>query len=170
MAPLHCTMQPKVHIPDITHPAFYSTTSLQLFRGSSSAPPFISREPPFCTKTLPEPRHGVMGNADPNPNRVGPSEPPLNFVDGNGYIVLRGSVEARDCEVGRGKVMRAWGGGDENIVAKKFNCFSTPGGAQSGQEILTCPGVGKAKARWGRGWGGALFKKFHPPPPCGKCP
>ena len=42
-----------------------------------------------------------MGSPDSAPDRVGPSQPPLNFVDGNGYIVLRGLVEARDCEVGR---------------------------------------------------------------------
>ena len=54
-----------------------------------------------------------MGNPDPAPDRVGPSQPPLNFVDGNGYIVLRGLVEARDCEVGWNKMMKALGSGDE---------------------------------------------------------
>ena len=82
------------------------------------APPLISSESPLRTETLPEPPHGVMGNPDPAPDRVGPSQAPLNFVDGNGYIVLRGPVEARDCEVGWGKVMKAWGSGGEKVVAK----------------------------------------------------
>ena len=100
MAPFHPTIQPKVHIPDITRPTFYSTTSLQWYRGASCAPPppFISSEPLLRTKPLPGPPHGVMGNPDPDPNRVGPSQPPVNFVDGNGYILLRGLVEARGCE------------------------------------------------------------------------
>ena len=63
-------------------------------------PPFISTEPPLRTELLPDSPHGVMGNPDPAPDRVGPSQPPLNFVDGNSCIVLRGLVEARDCEVG----------------------------------------------------------------------
>ena len=61
-----------------------------------------------------------MGSPDPTPDRVGPSQPPINFVDGNGYIVLRGLVEARDSEVGWNKVMKAWGSGDEKVVAKNF--------------------------------------------------
>ena len=85
-----------------------------------NAPPFISSEPSLRTEPLPDPPHGVMGNPDPAPDRVGPSQPPLNFVDGNGYIVLRALVEARDCEVGWNKVMKAWGNGDETVVAKNF--------------------------------------------------
>ena len=47
MAPFHPTIQPKVHIPDITHPTFYSTTALHWYRGASCPPPpFISSEPP----------------------------------------------------------------------------------------------------------------------------
>ena len=83
-------------------------------------PPFISSEPCVRTEPLSDPPHGVLGSPDPAPDRVGPSQPPLNFVDGNGYIVLRGLVEARDCEVGWNKVMKAWGSGDEKVVAKNF--------------------------------------------------
>ena len=61
-----------------------------------------------------------MGNPDPAPNRVGPSQLPVNFVDGNCYIVLGGVVEARDCEVGWNNVMKACGGSDEKVVAKNF--------------------------------------------------
>ena len=101
IAPFHPTIPPQVHVPDVTHPTFYSTTSLQWYRGASCAPPFISSEPPVRTEPLPDPPHGVMGSPNPAPDRVGPSQPPLNFVDGNGYIVVRGLVEARDCEVFR---------------------------------------------------------------------
>ena len=118
----------------MTHPTFYGTTSLQWYRGASCAPPFISSEPPRRTEPLPDPPHGVTGSPDPAPDRVGPSQPPLNFVDGNGYIVLRGLVEARDCEVGWNKVMKAWGSGDEKVVAK-----NAPGGGSNlpaGQELV----------------------------------
>ena len=64
-----------------------------------------------------------MGNPDPAPDKVGPCQPPLNFVDANGHIVLRELVEARDCEVGWGKVMKAWGTGDEKVVAKNSIAF-----------------------------------------------
>ena len=120
IAPFHPTIPPQVHVPDVTHPTFDSTTSLQWYRGASCAPPFISSGPPVRTEPLPDPPHGVMGSPDPAPDRVGPSQPPLHFVDGNGYIVLRGLVEARDCEVGWNKVMKAWGTGDEKVVAKNF--------------------------------------------------
>ena len=110
----------QVHIPDITHPTFYSTTSLTRYRGASMAPPFISSEPPLRTEPLPDPPHGVMGNPDPAPDRGGPSQSPLNFVDGNNYIVLRGLVEPRDCEVGWNNMMKAWGSGDEKVVSKNF--------------------------------------------------
>ena len=103
IAPFHTTIQPKVHIRDITHPTFDSTSALQWYRCVSCAPPFLSSEPPLRTEPLPEPPHGVMGNPKPAPDRVGPSQPPLNFVDGNGYIVLRGLVEAQDCEVRQGR-------------------------------------------------------------------
>ena len=45
MAPFHPTIQPKVHIPDIAHPTFYNTTSLQWFRGSLCAPPSFQVNP-----------------------------------------------------------------------------------------------------------------------------
>ena len=46
MASFHPTIQPKVHIPDLTHPTFYSTTTLQLFRVSPCAPPSLQANPP----------------------------------------------------------------------------------------------------------------------------
>ena len=121
IVPFHPAIQPKVHIPNITHPTFYNTTPLQWYRGASCGPPFISSEPPLRTKPLPQPPHGVVGNPDPAPDRVGPSQLPLNFVNGNGYIVLRDLVEARDCEVGWGKVMTVCGSGDEKVAAKNFS-------------------------------------------------
>ena len=118
IATFHSTIQPKVHIPGITHPTFYSTTSLQWFRGSSCAPPFISSVPPLRTEPLAEPPLGVTCDSPADPNRVGPSQPLLNFVDGNSYIVLRGVGQVKDCVVGWNKVM--WGSGDEKVAWKNF--------------------------------------------------
>ena len=57
MSPFHPTIQPKAHIPDITHPIFYNTTSLQWFWGSSCPPPPTSFEvnPPSATNPFPTP-------------------------------------------------------------------------------------------------------------------
>ena len=152
-----------MHIPDITGPPFYSTTSLQWYRGASYAPPFISREPPLRTEQFTDPPHGVMSNPDPAPHRVGPSQPPLNFVDGNGYIVLRGLVEARDCEVGWNKVMKAWGSGDENVLAKVFEPLFNAGRSEDQARDPDLPRRWQSKSSQGSGVGGPLFKKFHPP-------
>ena len=106
-----------------------------------------------------------MGNPDPNPNRVGPSQPPLNFVDGNTYIVLQGVVEARDCEVVRGKVMRAWGSGDEKVVAKNFELLFNAGRSEEQARDPDLPRCWQSKGSLGlRVGGGGLFKKFQPPP------
>ena len=95
IAPFHPTIPLQVHIPDITHPTFYSTSSLHWYRGASCArPPLTSSEPPLRTEHLPGPPHGVVGNPDPAPDKVGPSQPPLNFVDGDGYIVLKAGAAA----------------------------------------------------------------------------
>ena len=68
IAPFHPTIPPQVHVPDVTHPTFYSITSLQWYRGASCAPPFISSEPPLRTEPLPDPPHGVTGSPDPAPD------------------------------------------------------------------------------------------------------
>ena len=104
-----------------------------------------------------------MGNPDPDPNRVGPSQPPIKFVDGNGYIVLRGLVEARDCEGGWNKVMKAWGSGDEKVVAKNLICCSTPGGVKVRHaRDPDLPWRWQSKSSLGQGVGGPLLKKFQP--------
>ena len=128
-------------------------------------PPFISSELPLRTGPLPEPPHGVMGNRDPDPNRVGPSQPPVNFVDGNSYIVLWGVVEARDCEVGWYKVMKAWGSGDYKVVATNFALLFNAGRSDDQGRDLDLPRCWQSKSSLGHGVPGALFKKFHPPPP-----
>ena len=166
VAPFHPTIPPQVHVPDVTHPTFYSTTSLQWYRGASCAPPFISSEPPLRTEPLPDPPHGVTGSPDPAPDRVGPSQPPLNFVDGNGYIVLRGLVEARDCEVG-------WKQGDEGVGQRRrksrrkefLSSFSTARAVRSRPRIVRSPAGGKARAPWGRGWGGLSSRSSTPTSP-----
>ena len=103
-----------------------------------------------------------MGSPDPAPDRVGPSQPPLNFVDGKGYIVLRGLVEARDCEVGWNKVMKAWGSGDEKVVAKNFELLFNAARSEEQAKDPGLPRRWQSKSNLGSGVGGPLFKKFHP--------
>ena len=118
-------------------------------------PPLHFEGTPLRTEPLPEPPHGVISNPVPAPDRVGPSHPPVSFVDGNGYIVLRGLLEARDFEVWA-KVMKAWGSGDEKVVAKMR-------GVKIRQGIPISRGVGKAKPRWGTRWGASFQEGPHPP-------
>ena len=107
----------------------------------------------------------MMGHPDPAPDGVGPSQLPLNFVDGNGYIVLRGLVEARDCEVGWNKVMKASGIGDKKLSQNILSCFSTPGGVKIRQGIRLSRGVGRAKAPWVGGRGSSPQEVPTPPSP-----
>ena len=162
IAPFHPTIPPQVHIPNITHSTFYSTISLPWYRGASCAPPLISSEPPLRTEHLPEPPHGVMGNPDLAPDRVGPSEPPLTFVDGNGYVVLRGLVEPRDCEVGWNKVMKEWGSGDEKVVANNFELLFNTRRSGDHARDPDLPRRGQSESSLESGVGGPLCKKFHP--------
>ena len=104
-----------------------------------------------------------MGNRDPAPDRVGPSQPPLNFVDGNCYIVLRGLVEARDCEGGGNKVMKAWGSGDEKVVAKNFELLSNAARTDDTAGDPDLPRRWQSKTLLGEGVGGPLFKEIHTP-------
>ena len=90
IAPFHPTIPPQVHIPDVTHPTFYSTTSLQWYRGASMPPPFISSELPLRMEPLPDPPPGVTGNPYPAPYRVGPSQLPHNLLMGTATLCCRG--------------------------------------------------------------------------------
>ena len=103
-----------------------------------------------------------MGSPDPSPDRVGPSQQPINFIDGNGYIVLRGLVEARDCEVGWNKVMKAWGSGDEKVVAKNFELLFNAARSEEQAKDPGLPRRWQSKSTLGSGVGGPLLKKFHP--------
>ena len=123
--------------------------------------PFISSVPPLRTEPLPDPPHGVIDNPNPAPDRVGPSQPPLNFVDGNGYIVLRGLVEARDYEVGWNKVMKAWGSGDEKGVAKNFELLFNAARSEDRAKNPQLPRRWQSKSNLGSGLGRPVFKKFH---------
>ena len=125
-------------------------------------PPFILSEPPLRTEPLPDPHHGVMGNPAPGPNKVGPLHPPLNLVDGNGYIVLRGLMEPRDCEVRWNKVMNAWGSGDEKVVAKNFELVFNASRSEDEATDPELPRRWQSKSTLGSGVGGPLFKKFYP--------
>ena len=126
-------------------------------------PPFISSEPPSAPN-LPEPPFGVTCDFPPDPNMVGPSQPPINFVDGNGYMVLRGVVEAKDCEVGCGKVMKAWGTGNEKVVAKNFELLFNAGLSEEQAKDPSLPRSWQSKGALRQGVGPPLLKKFHPPP------
>ena len=88
---------------------------------------------------------------------VGPLHPPLNFVDGNGYIVLRGVTRAMDCEVGCGKVMvmRVWGFGDEKVLGKFFELLFNAGRSQQQARDPEHPGRWQSKSSLpqGVGWG-----------------
>ena len=116
-----------VHIPDITHPTFYTTTALQWFRGSCCAPLIYFKRTPPPHLTPSPPPVGVKCDSPADPKRVGPAQSPLNFIGGSGYIVLRGVVDAKDCEVEWGKVMKAWGNGDEKVVNKSFELLFNAG-------------------------------------------
>ena len=71
-------------------------------------------------------------------------------------------MEARDCEVAWGKVMKAWGSGDEKSSQKIEGLFN----AARSEDQARDPDVLR---RWhirsslGQGVGGPLFKKFHTP-------
>ena len=58
IAPFHPTIPPQVHVPDVTHPTFYSTTSLQWYRGASCAPPSFQVSPPSAPNPFPTPLMG----------------------------------------------------------------------------------------------------------------
>ena len=104
-----------------------------------------------------------MGNPDPAPDRVGPSQPPLNVANGNGYIMLRGLMEARDCEVGWNKVMKAWGTGDEKVVAKNLQLLFNARRSEDQARDTNLPRRWQSKSSLGSGVGGPLLKKFHSP-------
>ena len=77
-----------------------------------------------------------------DPNRVGPSQAPLNFVDGNGYIVLRGVVDANYCEGGVGQGDEGVGQWRREYGGKKFALLFNAG---LSQEQATDPALPR---RW----------------------
>ena len=163
IAPFHPAPPP----PRCTSPTSPTQPStIQLLCNGTVVPhaplPFISSEPPLRTEPLPDPPHGVMGNPDPAPDRVGPSQPPLDFVDPNGYILLRGLVEAQDCEVRSNKVMKAWGSGDEKVVSKNFEMLFNASRSEDQARDTELPRRWKSKSTLGSGVGRPLFEKYHP--------
>ena len=116
--------------------------------------------PPSTPNPFPTPPHGVTGHSPVDRNRVEASQPPLNFVDGNGYIVLRAVVEAKDCEVGGYKVMRVWGSGDKKVMGKNFELLFNAGLSEDQARDLELPRHWQSKSSLGQGVrGGGLFKK-----------
>ena len=63
--------------------------------------------------------------------------------------------------MGWSKVMKAWGTGKEKVVGKNFELLFNAGLSEDEAKNPDLRGAGRAKARWGRGWGGHLFKKSH---------
>ena len=131
-------------------------------------PPFISRETPLRTEPLLDtpPPHGVTGHLPADPNRVGPSHPPLNFVDGNRYIVLRLLVEAKHCQVRWNTVMRARGSGDKKVMGKIFELLFDAGLSEEQARDPELPRCWQNKSSVGQGVGGGF--SFHHPPPAWK--
>ena len=76
--------------------------------------------------------------------------------------MLRGLVEERDCEVGWNKVMKAWGSGDEKVVAKNFELLFNAARSEEQAKDPELPRRWQSKSALGSGVGGPLFKKFHP--------
>ena len=72
----------------------------------------------------------------PTPTGFAPRSPPLNFVDGKGYVVIRGVVEAKDCEVGWNKVMKVWGSGEHKVVGKNFELLFNAGLSEEQAKVL----------------------------------
>ena len=58
VAPFHPTIPPQVHVPNVTHPTFYSTTSLQWYRGASCTPPSFQVNPPSAPNPFSTPLMG----------------------------------------------------------------------------------------------------------------
>ena len=121
MSPLHPAIQPKV-ISGTSPTPLSTAPPLCNCLGNIMCPPdHIKSTPPSAMNPLLTTPHGVTGDLPADPNRVSPSQPPLNLVNENGYIVFRGMVEAKDCKVFWNNVMRAWGSGDETDVRESFD-------------------------------------------------
>ena len=135
-------------------------------RLSMHPPPFISSERPLRTEPLRDPPVWVTCDP-PHPNRVGPSHPPIDFVDENGYTVFLGVRKAKDCALGSRKVMTAWGTGDKRVVVKVKNLALLFNARLSGEQAKdpAFPLCCMSKGALGQGEGCPFFKKFCPPPP-----
>ena len=91
IAPFHPTIQPKVHISNITHPTFYSTSSLQWYRGASCAPPASFRvNPPSAANPFPNPLMGLWATPTPPPTGLAPPSRPSTLLMGTPTLCFRG--------------------------------------------------------------------------------
>ena len=65
--------------------------------------------------------------------------------------------------------MKAWGSGDEKVVAKNFELLFNAARSEDQAKDPGLPRRWQSKSTLGSGVGGPLFKKFHPQPHR-KCP
>ena len=61
-------------------------------------------------------------------------------------------------------MIKAWGSGDEKVAAKNFELLFNVGRSEDQARDPDPPRRWQSKSSLGQGVGGALFKKFHPPP------
>ena len=65
--------------------------------------------------------------------------------------MLHGVVDAKDCEVGWGKVMRAWGSGDEKVVGKISELLFNAGLSEEQERDPPFPRRWQSKGSLGQG-------------------
>ena len=61
--------------------------------------------------------------------------------------------------------MKAWGSGDEKVSAKNFELLFSAARSEEEAKDPALTGVGKARATWGRGWGGLSSRSSTPTSP-----
>ena len=94
--------------------------------GPHVPPPSFQVNPPSALNPVPTPPQGVTGDLPADPNRVGYSQPPLNFVDGNGYIVLRGLWKQRIARWGGMRGLKRGVMAKRKLWERSSSCCSMP--------------------------------------------
>ena len=74
-------------------------------------------------------------------------------------------MKARDCVVGWNKVMKAWGSGDEKVVAKNFELLFNAARSEEQAKDPALPRRWQSKSTLGSGWGGLSSRSSTPTSP-----